>query len=120
MVEREVLARHTNTEGEKATIERLPPDTVAKLALSSDRLLILHDEPPHRGGSGKTAPMLLDEGTQRWLADQTTPLLPPEYIMEYWIAAAGETSKCRRVTITLAPAGSDCNCDEDCHCPHCL
>lgn len=54
---------HINSEGEMVAIED------RQLRGEKCRCLVIYDDPPPRG-SGRPAPMLLDEGTRRWLLAQ--------------------------------------------------
>jgi hypothetical protein len=54
----EILTEHTNSEGEKVSIERATHG-----AFAGRLLLVIHDDPPVE----TRAPMLLDEGTRDWL-----------------------------------------------------
>lgn len=53
-----VVASHTNSEHERLTIER-----TNAAGFEGQLLLVIHDDPPF----SVKAPMLLDEGTQRFL-----------------------------------------------------
>lgn len=62
MTGREVIASHTNSEGERITIERITADGHE---FSGQLVLVIHDDPP----LFSQAPMLLDDETQEWLAN---------------------------------------------------
>lgn len=62
------MATYFNSEGEQLSI-----DPITGGDFAGGYVLCIHDDPPPRG-SGKVAPMLLDEGTATWLADQLATL----------------------------------------------
>lgn len=62
------MSVHVNSEGERIEIV---PSTAP--AFRGQPLLVIVDDPPPQG-SGVRAPMLLDEGTRRWLLEQLTAL----------------------------------------------
>ena len=62
------MVMHINSEGERIEIVR-----VGSGRFEGMPLLVIHDDPPPRG-SGIQAPMLLDEGTREWLAEQLLDL----------------------------------------------
>ena len=63
---------HVNTEGERIAIERVTDGPFA-----GRQVLVLYDDPPPNG-TGQRAPMLLDEGTRRWLLDALAEPTKPE------------------------------------------
>ena len=62
-----IISEHTNSEGERITINKLSAPFEGQYTLS------IWDDPPPRG-KGIRAPMLLDQGTQEWLKRQLEKL----------------------------------------------
>ena len=62
------MPKHVNSENEVISINQLGPGP-----FEGQYLLVVHDDPPPQG-SGQQAPMLLDEGTRKWLLKQLNTL----------------------------------------------
>lgn len=64
-----VVSFHKNIERELITIEQ-----VESGRFKGEHILVVHDDPSWAGGSDARAPMLLDEGTRRWLREELEKL----------------------------------------------
>jgi len=58
------MPKYTNSENEVVSIQKLGWGP-----FEGQHILVIHDDPPPLG-SGAEAPMLLDEGTRKWLQRQ--------------------------------------------------
>lgn len=93
-----VVASHTNSERELLTIERANSE-----AFAGQLLLVIHDDGP----LDLKAPMLLDEGTQRFLRTFLCLRCDGEgYVMEAEHGCAGDERSCAE--LCPVPVQRDC------------
>lgn len=69
------MIEHTNSQGERISIEPRKMHGITPVLV-----LVIHDDPPAKGGSGTKAPMLLDAGTREWLKQQIAAIEAQEAV----------------------------------------